>query len=113
MMKNKIEKLKHNSAINLFLMSVLWIMICIPILSKLHVISRTFRISIVFLIINTIISAIIGRSVRLKNLPISLILIFPIIFELQVIINYGRYGYYFGAIYLLVSLLSYILTSKK
>lgn len=112
-MKNKIKQLSHEPIFKLALASIVWIMILVPLLGALHIVGRTFRISIIFLIINIIFSVLIGHFVKLKQFKLYLITIFPIIFVLQVIIRYGKYGYFFGAIYLLVSLLSYILTNKE
>lgn len=112
-MKNKVRNIVTKPAFKLLIFSIMWIMVIVPLLSTFDFLSKTARISWIFLIINIIITVLIGRYVKLNQLNHYIILIFPAVFVIQVIIRYGNYGFLFGAIYLLISLLSYILTIKK
>lgn len=111
-MKEKIVEISKKPAFKLLLLSICWIMIIIPLLSTFHLLNKTFRVSLVFLVINNLLAVYIGRYIKLHKLNSYLMFIFPAVFMIQVIARYGRYGYLYGIIYLLVSFLAYIMTKK-
>lgn len=112
-MKEKIKEFSSKPVFKLLILSIVWIMILVPVLSSLGILSKAVRISWIFLIINTIFAALIGKYTKNNGLNFYTVLIFPVIFVIQVILKYGNYGFLFGAIYLLVSILSYILAIRK
>ncbi|GKQ42645.1 hypothetical protein RD055328_05680 [Companilactobacillus sp. RD055328] len=112
-MKNKVMNIMKKPAFKLLILSIAWIIIIIPTLSSLRLLDKAVRVSWIFTIINPIFAALIGRYIKLRKLNFYITFIFPVVFIIEVIIRYGNYGFLFGIMYLLISWLSYILTSNN
>ncbi|KRK38461.1 hypothetical protein FC62_GL000147 [Amylolactobacillus amylotrophicus DSM 20534] len=61
----------------------------------------------IFIALNFLISYFIGYWVKKQRLNIFWLLFWPVVFSVTVLIRYADYNYFFGLIYLVLSVLGY------
>ncbi|APT17841.1 MULTISPECIES: hypothetical protein [Amylolactobacillus] len=65
------------------------------------------RVGWIFIALNFLISYFIGYWVKKQRLNIFWLLFWPVVFSVTVLIRYADYNYFFGLIYLVLSVLGY------
>ncbi|KRM72716.1 hypothetical protein [Lacticaseibacillus brantae] len=82
------------------------IVFVIPFLFRLLHISAVWRISLCFILINMVAAWFFGRWQKHRGLPFWISFCLPILFALNVWLQYAPYNYWFAGIYLVLTWLA-------
>ncbi|RMC24374.1 MULTISPECIES: hypothetical protein [unclassified Lactobacillus] len=104
-MINKLKQIPFIRKLNQYRsMPIVWWTIFVnilPLVFGLLRISTVWRIGILFIIFNSIVSYHVGNLIKVINLKRYWLLFFPVCFCLIVLIKYANYNLLFGIVYLI------------
>ncbi|RHW46046.1 hypothetical protein DS832_06755 [Bombilactobacillus bombi] len=112
-MKIKILKFWHSAYCKIVLLALL-IAVTLPLIASSFHLGKSWRIGLIFIIINIIVSIVMGRWIKKSHQPKWTFGIFPGAFLFLVLIHYtlSIYAYLFFFLYILVEYLAFLLTKK-
>lgn len=106
-----IDKLKQISWIKKLnqyqAMPIIWwtiLMVILPLIFSLLRIGTIWRVGLLFIIVNSIISYHVGKLIKLIKLKHYWLLFLPVCFSLVVLLKYANYNFLFSLIYLILEI---------
>lgn len=104
----KIQQLVKHPSVQVILLSfiITWVL---PLIFHWLTIPKVIRIGALFIVVNMLAAIVLGLYLAKRHLAGWWLFIFPGLFAGIVYLMYGRYGYWFAGIYLILSYLAYSL----
>ncbi|KJY48889.1 hypothetical protein JG29_07090 [Bombilactobacillus mellis] len=112
-MKIKILKFWYSDYCKIILLALL-IAVTLPLIASSFHLGKSWRIGLLFIIVNITVSIIMGRWIKKTQQPTWVFGIFPGAFLVLVLLRYtlSIYAYLFFVLYGLIEYLTFILTKK-